>query len=682
MNTQSPEAPETMHETLLRDFAVVLITAAIVTLLFRKLRQPAVLGYLLAGMFIGPNTPPASFIHDEHTIHTLGEFGVVMLMFSLGLHFSIRRLFEVGASAVIASTLEIILMMGLGFGIGRAFGWSNMDSLFLGALLSISSTTIIIKAIQELNKLGERFVGITFGILIVEDLAAVAMLALLSGVAITGQASLGGLTETLMNLTFFITVVLVLGFIGVPRLFNYIQRFRSDEMLVIAALALCFGVSSLAQYLGFSVALGAFAMGAIIAETRQGAQVEELSAPIRDLFSAVFFVTIGMLVNFEALHEHWLPITLLTLTVIGGKLLSGALGTMLAGHTLRTGLQVGFSLAQIGEFSFIIAAVGFENGATSDFLYPIAIAVSAITTFTTPYLIRRADRVADLLGSPPESAELDAAAIAKVAPSHLSPMQMVLRRELRRALVQILLNIVLIGALFASANALMDTFPSLDRYIPQQLGGANAVLWATVVLVAMPMLVAVFRKLQAVSMMLGETAVSNDLPTEQKYALRQRISNALLTVFCLFFGAAFLLMGASLLPPWPVLVILLLVLLALVYSLWGHFVAVYSRAQIALRETLSDTPAPHVAPKVLTHLLAGAHVEQATIPVRGAAAGKMIRELEIRQRSGASVIAIERTEGPVLNPTPYEELAAGDIVYLFGTDAQCAKALALLTAQD
>ena len=670
-----------MHETLLRDFAVVLITAAIVTLVFRKLRQPAVLGYLLAGMFIGPNTPPASFIHDEHIIHTLGEFGVVMLMFSLGLHFSIRRLFEVGRSALIGATLEIILMLGLGLGIGHAFGWSNMDSLFLGAMLAMSSTTVIIKAIQELNKIRERFVGITFGILIVEDLAAVAMLALLSGVAITGQASIGGFTETLMNLTFFITVVLVLGFIGVPRLFNYIQRFRSDEMLVITALALCFGIAALAQYLGFSIALGAFAMGAIISETRQGAQVEELSTPIRDLFSAVFFVTIGMLVDFNVLREHWLPVAVLTLTVIGGKLLSGVLGAVLAGNTLRTGLQVGFSLAQIGEFSFIIAAVGYENGATSAFLYPIAIAVSAITTFTTPYFIRSADRAADLLGSPPESAELEAEALSKVTPTHLSPMQIVLRRELRRALVQILLNIVLIGALFATANALMDAFPSLGDYIPEQLGGANAALWAAVVLIAMPMLVAVFRKLQAVSMMLGETAVSNDLPAPQKYALRQRISNALLTVFCLFFGAAFLLMGASLLPPWPVLVILLLLLFALVYSLWGHFVAVYSRAQIALRETLTENAAAPVAPKALTHLLAGAHLEKVTIPAQGAAAGKMIRELEIRQQSGASVIAIERTDGPILNPTPYEELAGGDVIYLFGTDAQCAKALALLTGE-
>lgn len=671
-----------MHESLLQDLAVVLITAAVVTLLFRKLRQPAVLGYLLAGMVIGPNTPPASLIHDEATIHTLGELGVVMLMFSLGLHFSLRKLFEVGASAVTAAFMEIVLMMAVGYGIGRAFGWTQMDSVFLGAMLSVSSTTIIVKAIQELGKMKERFANITFGVLIVEDLAAVVMIALLSSVAVTGSASVEGMAATLTNLTFFTTVVLVLGFIAVPWLFNIIHRYRSDEMFVVTSLALCFGVSALAHSLGFSVALGAFAVGAIIAETRQGPKVEELSAPIRDLFSAVFFVTIGMLIDLTILEEHALAIAVITVAVIVGKVLSCTFGTMVAGNGMRTSLLVGFSLSQIGEFSFIIAAVGMASGATSDFLYPIAIAVSAITTFTTPYLIRGSDTVAERFTKMMPTAFAETTSLySRLRPESAAPtaMEMVLRRELRRSLLQILLNLVLVGAMFAIASAVGVRLPGLEAYVPRQLGGVDGLLWAGVLLLSMPMLIAIFRKLQAISLMLAETSVPQDLPDERKYHLRRVVSRMLLTVMTTLLFAALLMMGASLLPPWPVLLVFLGIFGLVVSRLWGHFVLVYSRAQVALRQTLTENPPPQTAPKALTHLLAGAHLDQVLVPPAAAAAGKMIREIEIRRRSGASVIAIEREDAPILNPGPHEELRAGDTIFLFGSDEQCAAARGLLT---
>lgn len=671
-----------MHESLLQDLAVVLITAAIVTLLFRRLRQPAVLGYLLAGMVIGPNTPPASLVHDEHTIHTLGELGVVMLMFSLGLHFSIRKLFKVGASALTASVLEIVMMLAIGYGIGRLFGWAPMDSLFLGAILSISSTTIIVKAIQELGKLKERWVSITFGILILEDLAGIAMIALLTGIAMTGSASMDDVVSTLVNLTFFTTVLLVLGFILIPRIFGYIHRYKSDEMLVVTALALCFGTSALAAALGFSVALGAFAIGAIIAETRQGPKIEELSTPIRDLFSAVFFVTIGMLIDFETLQEHYLAITVISLAVIVGKVLSCSLGAMLAGNDIRTSVTVGFSLAQIGEFSFIIASVGMVNGATSDFLYPIAIAVSAITTFSTPYLIRSADQVASRMSLFAPAALAETSSLytrLKPDTQDASPMELVLRRELRRSLLQILLNIVLIGSMFAVATGLSDRLPALEAMVPDQFGGVNGLLWAAVLLLSLPILIAIFRKLQAIALMLAETSVPQDLPNVRKYHLRRVVSRMLLSVMTTLFGIVILLMGASLLPPWPVLLVFLGVFALLVYRLWGHFVRVYSRAQVALRETLSENPAPAAPPQALERLLKGAHLELVQLPPGAPAEGKMIRELELRQRTGASVIAIEREGEPVLNPGPHDELRAADTVYLLGSDAQCTAARVLLT---
>lgn len=672
-----------MHEALLGDLTVILLTAAVVTILCRKLHQPVVLGYLLAGMVVGPNTPPHTLIHDEATIKTLAELGVVMLMFSLGLHFSVRRLLKVGSSAVAGATAEFLLMMALGYGIGSLFGWSRMDSIFLGAILSISSTTIIVKAITELGKLKERFVDIVFGILIVEDLAAVAMLAILSGIAMTGSASVTDLASTMTNLAFFITVMLVLGYLLVPRLLNMIHHYRSDEIMVVTALALCYGSAMLAHKLGFSVALGAFAMGAIIAESRHGAKIEELSAPIRDLFSAVFFVSIGMLIDFEVLAQYALPIVVITFAVIGGKVLACSLGTLAAGNSVRKSLLVGFSLAQIGEFSFIIAQVGATHDATSNFLYPIAVAVSAITTFTTPYLIKGADGIAGHAARfLPQSLADTTSLYAKLEPesSPMDAMLLVLRRELRRSLLQILINTVLIGALFAAASALSDSFPTLDAQIPARFGGMRAVLWTTALLFSLPLMVAVFRKLQAITMMLAEIAVPHQLPDERKYQLRRVVSRMLLIVLTALLGLSFLLMGASLLPPWPVLVVIAGIFAVVLWRLWGHFVRVYARAQFALRETLSEPANPHhqAAAQALPHLLAGARLSRATIVEGAAAIGKMIRELEIRQQSGASIIAIERSDGPVLNPGPHEELRAADIVYLLGTEDECLAAEAIL----
>lgn len=676
-----------MHETLLSDLTVILLTAGVVTILCRMLHQPVVLGYLVAGMLVGPHTPPYGLVQDEHAVETLAELGVIMLMFSLGLHFSIRKLFKVGSSAVSGATAEIILMMALGFGIGSLFGWSSMDSLFLGAILSISSTTIIVKAISEMGKLKERFVDIVFGILIVEDLAAVALLAILSGIAIQGSADVTELTTTLMNLGFFITVVLVLGYLLVPRLLNFIHRFRSDEILTVTALALCYGSALIAHQLGFSVALGAFAMGAIIAESRHGARVEELSGPIRDLFSAVFFVSIGMLIDFQILIEYAVPIAVITVAVIGGKILSCSLGTLVAGNSVRKSLLVGFSLAQIGEFSFIIAALGAKHGATSDFLYPIAVAVSAITTFTTPYLIRWADGIADVATRfLPQPLADTTRLYAKLEPEPEVPhapvnmMLMVLRRELRRALLQILINIVLIGAFFTGASALGDSLPALDAIFPPAWGGGRAILWTAVLLLSLPLMVAVYRKLQAITMMLAEISVPEHLPNDRKYQLRRLVSRMLLIVLTALLGVAFLLMGASLLPPWPVLVAIGAVLAIVLWRLWGHFVRIYSRAQVTLRETLSDPVDAHrqEAGRALPHLLAGARLSRATVGAGANAVGKMIRELEIRKLSGASVIAIERSDGPVLNPGPHEELRVADVVYLFGTEEQCIAAEALI----
>ena len=316
-----------MHISFLQDLAVVMIVAALVTILFHRLKQPVVLGYILAGIIIGPHTPPFPLIHDPHTIETLAELGIIFLMFSLGLEFNLRKLKQVGVTALLAALLEIVVMVGVGYWLGRGFGWSHMDCLFLGAMLSISSTTIIIKALGELGLTRERFAGLIFGILILEDILAIVMIALLSGIAMTGSLSVGDVGLTLGKLGIFLVTALVLGLIAVPRLLGFVARFRSNEMLLVTVLGLCFGFSLLAVKLGYSVALGAFVIGAVISEAREIGQIEHLIEPVRDLFSAVFFVAIGLLIEPKLLVEYAFPIAAITVAVIVGKVLACTFGT-------------------------------------------------------------------------------------------------------------------------------------------------------------------------------------------------------------------------------------------------------------------------------------------------------------------------------------------------------------------
>ncbi len=380
-----------MHSVeLLHDLAVVMLVAGITTILCHRLKQPVALGYIVAGVLIGPYTPGIG-LQNEDVIRGLGDMGVVLLMFSLGMEFNLRKLTRVGMSALVAAMLEIVLMIWLGYEVGRAFGWNITDSVFLGAMLSISSTTIIVKALAELGKTREPFAEIIFGTLVIEDILAIVLLALLSGFAWTGTANPGQVGIEVLKLAVFFALVLVIGLLGVPRLFNYIARFKSDELFLVAALGLCFAVALFANQVGYSVALGAFLIGAVIAESRQIYKIEDLTAPVRDMFSAIFFVTIGMLIDPKMLLQYAWPIVVLSLLVIVGKVVTCSFGAFVGGKDLRTSLCVGMGLAQIGEFSFILAALGVKLKVTSDFLYPIAVAVSVITTLTTPYLIRATD---------------------------------------------------------------------------------------------------------------------------------------------------------------------------------------------------------------------------------------------------------------------------------------------------
>ena len=580
-----------MHAiSFIQDLAVIMLVAGVVTILFHRFKQPVVLGYIVAGFIIGPHTPPFGLIHDEDTIKTLAELGVIFLMFCLGLEFSLRKLFKVGATAFIAAFLEIVLMIWIGYEIGRWFDWSTMDSLFLGAILAISSTTIIVKALNDLKMKDQRFAQLIFGVLIVEDILGIGIIALLSSIAVSGTVSSGEVFSTVGKLSLFMIVALVIGILLVPRLLAYVAKFESNEMLLITVLGLCFGFCLLVVKLEYSMVLGAFLIGAIMAESRQLIKIERLIEPVRDMFSAIFFVAIGLMIDPQILLQYAWPIAVITVAVVLGKMLSCGLGAFIAGNDGRTSLRVGMGLSQIGEFSFIIAALGMTLQVTSDFLYPVAVAVSAITTLLTPYLIRGAD---------PLSLK-----IAAVMPKRMSRVfgmygewlrsiqpqgeGAMLAAMIRKIILQVGVNLALVIAIFFAGSFFAGRIGGyLEGWVSDQ-SWQKALIWGGALLVSLPFLIAAYRKLKALSMLLAEMSVKPEMAGRHTQRVRRVIAElipilSLLVIFLLLAA-----LSASILPTNKLLVLIAVVTAAVAAVLWRWFIRVHTRMQVALLETLDN----------------------------------------------------------------------------------------------
>ncbi|WP_426102216.1 cation:proton antiporter [Pseudomonas sp. PSPC3-3] len=580
-----------MHAiSFIQDLAVIMLVAGVVTILFHRLKQPVVLGYIVAGFIIGPHTPPFGLIHDEDTIKTLAELGVIFLMFCLGLEFSLRKLFKVGATAFIAAFLEIVLMIWIGYEIGRWFDWNTMDALFLGAILAISSTTIIVKALNDLKLKDQRFAQLIFGVLIVEDILGIGIIALLSSIAVSGTVSSGEVFSTVGKLSLFMIVALVIGILLVPRLLAYVAKFDSNEMLLITVLGLCFGFCLLVVKLEYSMVLGAFLIGAIMAESRQLIKIERLIEPVRDMFSAIFFVAIGLMIDPQILMQYAWPIAVISVAVVLGKMLSCGLGAFIAGNDGRTSLRVGMGLSQIGEFSFIIAALGMTLQVTSDFLYPVAVAVSAITTLLTPYLIRGAD---------PLSLK-----IAAVMPKRMSRVfglygewlrsiqpqgeGALLASMIRKIVLQVGVNLALVVAIFFTGS-----------YFALRIGGylegwisdpswQKALIWGAALLLSLPFLIAAYRKLKALSMLLAEMSVKPEMAGRHTQRVRRVIAEVIPILSLLVIFLLLAALSASILPTNKLLVLIAVVAAAVAAVLWRWFIRVHTRMQVALLETLDN----------------------------------------------------------------------------------------------
>ena len=580
-----------MHAiSFIQDLAVIMLVAGVVTILFHRFKQPVVLGYIVAGFIIGPHTPPFGLIHDEQTIKTLAELGVIFLMFCLGLEFSLRKLFKVGATAFIAAFMEITLMIWIGYEIGRWFDWNTMDSLFLGAILAISSTTIIVKALNDLKMKNERFAQLIFGVLIVEDILGIGIIALLSSIAVSGSVSPEEVFSTVGKLSLFMIVALVIGILLVPRVLAYVARFESNEMLLITVLGLCFGFCLLVVKLEYSMVLGAFLIGAIMAESRQLLKIEGLIEPVRDLFSAIFFVAIGLMLDPAILWEYALPIVVITCAVVLGKMLSCGLGAFIAGNDGRTSLRVGMGLSQIGEFSFIIAALGMTLQVTSSFLYPVAVAVSVLTTLMTPYLIRAAD---------PLSLKL-----AQVMPNRVSRVFGLygewlssiqpqgegarLAAMIRKILLQVGVNLALVMAIFFSGGYFAPRIAAYLQGWVMKSSWQNGLIWGAALLLSLPFLIAAYRKLKALSMLLAEMGVKPEMAGRHTQRVRRVIAEvipilSLLVIFLLLSA-----LSASILPTNELLIVIGVVAAGVAAVLWRWFVRIHTRMQVALLETLDN----------------------------------------------------------------------------------------------
>ena len=375
---------------LISDLALMLIVAGIVTIVFKKLKQPLVLGYIVAGFLVSPHMPYTASVADMSNIHLWADIGVMFLLFSLGLDFSFKKILKMGASPVISTITIIFCMMMLGMMVGNAFGWSKMDCIFLGGMLAMSSTTIIYKAFDDLGLRQQQFAGLVMSVLILEDILAIVMMVMLSAIASGNNPDGGQMLGSIAKIGFFLILWLVVGIFAVPLFLRKVRKLVNSEVLLIVSLGLCCAMAVFSTQVGFSSAFGAFIMGSILAETIEAERIEKLVEPVKNLFGAIFFVSVGMLVDPQILVDYAVPIICLVLTILIGQSIFGSFAFMLSGESLKSAMRCGFSMAQIGEFSFIIASLGLSLGVISDFLYPVVVAVSVITTFLTPYMIRLA----------------------------------------------------------------------------------------------------------------------------------------------------------------------------------------------------------------------------------------------------------------------------------------------------
>jgi len=671
---------------LLEDLAVVLCVAAVTTVVFRKLRQPVVLGYLLAGLIVGPHTPIPLFA-DMSRVHTLSELGVILVMFSVGLEFSIRKLVRVVPTCGVIGLVQISAMIWLGYFTAQAFGWTLRESVFTGAIVAISSTMIVAKVFAERRDPG-GLKDTVFGVLVIQDLAAVLLLAFLTTFSSNENVGSTVLATTAGQLLVFLVAIVVIGFLIVPRLFRAIGKLKSSETLLVASVGLCFASALIAQRVGYSVALGAFLAGSLVAESGEAPRVERLLHPVRDMFAAVFFVAVGMILDPSVVVSHWKAVTALFIVVIVGQIASVTLGAFLSGRDVKTSIQAGMSLAQIGEFSFIIAAVGVASGAVGEFLYPVAVAVSILTTFTTPWLIRASERVAIFvdrhLPRPLQTfVSLYGSWVERLRASRPKDNPSLHLGGLLRLLA---VDAFVIGGIVIGASLGMDSLlRSLNQRfgVPADLGRWLVVLAA--ILLSIPFLVGIARIAQRLGAKLAEIALptSAGSTTDQPDAPRRALIVMVQLAVVVLVGFPLVALTQPFVSPLVGLATLTILFGLLAMRFWRSATNLQQHVQAGTQmiiETLGkQTGEPQRLTLEAVHPLLPAFgsITPVRIESGSTAVGKTLAQINLRALSGASVVTIMR--GAVgLRPTGREEIREGDVLALAGTHEAIEAGTALL----
>lgn len=659
------------HDFLLA-LTIVLCVAAVTTVIFQRLRQPVILGYLIAGLLVGPHVP-IPLVADARVVQTLSELGVIMLMFSLGLDFSLRKLISVGPTAGLAAVFECSVMIWLGFTIGQAFGWTVMESIFIGGIIAISSTTIIARSFDE-QKIKGRLKELVVGMLVVEDIVAILLMAVLTAVASGGSLNARTLAASTAQLIGFLAALIIVGLLFIPRTMRFIVKLGRDETTLVAVIGICFGIALLAFELGYSVALGAFIAGVLVSESGHTAKIEHLIAPIRDMLAAVFFVSVGMLIHPRLILEHWQAIAVFIGAVIGGKILNVTIGAFLTGNGTRTSVQAGMSLAQIGEFSFIIAALGISLKATGEFLYPIAVAISAFTTLTTPWLIRFSSPFANfvdrMLPAPLQT-------FATLYGSWMEGLRTheVQKLERNRRLVRWLLAdlTVLIGVTVTALLLRQEAATWLSEFFGIPLSPRAALLLAFVP--ALPFLIGIFR----IGSSLGVALATQVFPEteEGKLDLAQAPRRVFLVTLqlglILLIGLPLVAITQPFLPGVPLVMILTILLIVFGVIFWrsaanfqGHVRAGSQMIMEVLAHQAQNVKGAE-PPKLAEFLPGIGEPQQVVLSPEDGAVGSTLAELNLRGQTGATVLAITRGHTGLVDAIAHETLHAGDILAVVGT---------------
>lgn len=652
--------------TLITDLALILASAGLMTLIFKRLKQPLVLGYIVAGIIAGPHLTFTPTVIDTANIQTWADIGVVFLLFALGLEFSFKKLMKVGGPATIAAVTIIFGMVMLGVTVGVVLGWKRMDCLFLGGMLAMSSTSIIYKAFDDLGLRTKRFTGLVFGILIIEDLVAIVLMVLLSTMAVSKNFEGMEMVYSIGKLLFFLLLWFLTGIYIIPTFFRRTRLLMGDETMLIVSLGLCLSMVVFATYVGFSSALGAFVMGSILAETLEAEKIERLVKPVKDLFAAIFFVSVGMMVDPGMIAEYIWPIVIITLTVLIGQTVFGTFGVVLAGQPLKTALQSGFCLTQIGEFAFIIASLGITMHVTSNFLYPIVVAVAVITTFLTPYMIRLAEPAYPYVEKhlPRQWKRfIDRYTSGTRVVNHESNWKRLLTSLVR---IVVVYSVIIIAVLILSFNFLV---PFVRMHIPGIWGSLLCAV--LILLIIAPFLRAIVAK--------KNHSVEFQLLWVDGYFSRAYLVS--LVIFRFILAIVYVMVVITTL--FKASVALLLGVACLLVA--GMFYSRYLKKQSILIERrflrnfrVRDVYARHaggkIPPKFAGHLLSrDLHLADFIIPAESLWAGYTLAELALGSRFDVMVVAVFRGQSCINIPGGRERLFPQDRIQVIGSDEQLSR---------